>query len=166
MKNKKLTYFLVVIVLGLWGLILYRVFDAVAANDDNQLPVLVHQVKDTYGNFSIPNDTAKLMLNYRDPFGLPEPKDTVTKRNQLLSSKKITQTVRPAINWSFISYSGYIRNPASKKLIALVSINGQNVTLAEGETKVRVKLVKNMRDSIKVSYAGKTKFILLKTATL
>jgi hypothetical protein len=73
---------------------------------------------------------------------------------------------KPAMNWSFISYSGYIRNPASKKLIALVSINGQNLTLAEGETKNQVKLLKNLRDSIKISYEGKTKFIVIKSTAL
>jgi hypothetical protein len=73
---------------------------------------------------------------------------------------------KPAMNWSFISYAGYIRNPSSKKLIALVSINGQNITLAEGETKNQVKLMKNLRDSIKISYEGKTKFITIKTSAL
>ncbi len=74
--------------------------------------------------------------------------------------------VKPAINWSFIKYSGYILNPASKKLIALVSINGKNETLSEGDTKDNVHLIKNMRDSIKISFNGKTKFIPIKSATL
>jgi len=53
-------------------------------------------------------------------------------------------------------------NPATKKLIALVSVNGQNITLSEGQTKNEVKLIKNLRDSIKVSFEGKTKFIGIK----
>ena len=73
--------------------------------------------------------------------------------------------LKPAMNWSFISYSGYIRNPSTKKLIALVSINGQSTTLAEGESKNQVKLIKNLRDSIKISYGGKTKFIAIKSAS-
>jgi len=69
------------------------------------------------------------------------------------------------MNWSFITYSGYIRNPSTKKLVALVSINGQSLTLSEGEIKNQVKLVKNLRDSIKISYEGKTKFISIKPAS-
>jgi len=36
--------------------------------------------------------------------------------------------------------------------------------LSEGETKSQVKLLKNLRDSIKVIYEGKTKFISIKLA--
>lgn len=66
-----------------------------------------------------------------------------------------------AFNWGFIKYSGYIHNPDSKKLVTLLSINGQNVTLSDGETKAQVRLLKNMRDSIKISFEGKIKFITL-----
>ena len=166
MKNKKLTYFLIAIVLGVWGLILYRIFDAVSDNDDTAAPVAVKQVKEAFNDYSLPKDTTKLLLNYRDPFGIAKPKDTAVRVSKATSLKSTVATAKPAMNWSFISYSGYIRNPASKKLIALVSINGQNVTLAEGETKNQVKLLKNLRDSIKISYEGKTKFIVIKTTAL
>jgi hypothetical protein len=166
MKNKKLTYFLIAIVLGVWGLILYRIFDAVGATDDAPMPVATKQGKEVFNDFSIPKDTAKLLLNYRDPFGITKPKDTTIKISGEISRKNISTTPKPVMNWSFISYSGYVRNPTSKKLIALVSINGQNITLAEGETKNQVKLLKNLRDSIKISYEGKTKFIVIKSAAL
>jgi len=164
-KNKKLTYFLIAIVLGLWGLILYRIFDAVGGADDIPITFAAKQEKEVFNDFSIPKDTAKLLLNYRDPFGIIKPKDTTVKISKI-SHKNISITPKPVMNWSFISYSGYIRNPASKKLIALVSINGQNITLAEGETKNQVKLLKNLRDSIKIRYEGKTKFIVIKTSAL
>jgi hypothetical protein len=166
MKNKKLTYFLIAIVLGVWGLILYRIFDAVNATDDISIPGAAKQEKEVFNDFSIPKDTTKLLLNYRDPFGITKPKDTTIKISREISHKNISITPKPVMNWSFISYSGYIRNPSSKKLIALVSINGQNITLAEGETKNQVKLLKNLRDSIKIRYEGKTKFIVIKSAAL
>jgi len=166
MKNKKLTYFLIAIVLGVWGLILYRIFDAVGDNDDTIAPVAVKQAKEAFNDFSLPKDTAKLLLNYRDPFGITKPKDTTARIRKAVSFKNTVVPTKPTMNWSFISYSGYIRNPSSKKLIALVSINGQNITLAEGETKSQVKLLKNLRDSIKISYGGKTKFIVIKTTAL
>ena len=166
MKNKKLTYFLIAIVLGVWGGILYRIFDAVSDNDDTVAPIAIKQVKEAFNDYSLPKDTSKLLLNYRDPFGIVKPKDTTVRISKAMSPKSTVLPMKPAINWSFISYSGYIRNPSSKKLIALVSINGQNVTLAEGETKNQVKLLKNLRDSIKISYGGKTKFITIKTTSL
>lgn len=163
MKNKKLAYFLIIVVLGVWGIILYRVFSAVGSDDDQSVPVATKPVKEAFNDFTLPKDTTKLLLNYRDPFGLVKPKDTMIKAVKIF---KISNPVvaKPGINWSFITYSGYIRNPASKKLVALVSINGQNTALMEGETKGQVKLLKNLRDSIKISYGGKTKFIVIKSA--
>jgi hypothetical protein len=166
MKNKKLTYFLIAVVLVVWGLILYRIFDAVSSSDDTPVQLVAKQEKEAYNDYSVPNDTTKLLLNYRDPFGITKPKDTAAKISKVISHKSTVIVPKPTINWSFISYSGYIRNPSSKKLIALVSINGQNITLAEGETKNQVKLLKNLRDSIKISYEGKIKFIVIKSAAL
>ena len=166
MKNKKLTYFLIAIVVGLWGLIIYRIIGAISADDEGLSPVSAPSVKEAYNDFSLPKDTAKLQLNYRDPFGITKQKDTVTlKTSRPLSPKTLTMPVKPAMNWSFITYSGYIRNPSTKKLIALVNINGQSTTLSEGESKNQVKLIKNLRDSIKISYEGKTKFIPIKSVS-
>jgi len=166
MKNKKLTYFLIAVVAGVWGLILYRVFSAVGNSDDDPAAAIVVPKKEAYNDYAIPKDTTKLLLNYRDPFGMVKQKDTATKVARVILPKNIPVTVKPGINWSFITYSGYIRNPSSNKLIALVSINGQNTTMAEGEIRNQVKLLKNLKDSIKVSYAGKTKFIVIKSNTL
>jgi hypothetical protein len=161
MKNKKLTYFLGLAVLAVWGMIIYRVFNAMSGDDDDNVAQVFKPVKEAYNDFAIPKDTAHLMLNYRDPFGLVKQRDTddyVAKRHLAL---KAAGAIKP-MDWGFIRYSGYMLNPGTKKLIALVSINGQNTTLAEGQTKYEVKLVRNLRDSIKVSFEGKTKFIPIK----
>lgn len=163
MKNKKLTYLLIVAVAGVWGILLYRVFAAVKSNDDDQPVTAVAPVKEAFNDFSIPKDTAKLLLNYRDPFGLTKPKDTAAVLNRAVNVIHKPAIADPVINWSFITYSGYIRNPVSKRLVALVSINGQSLTLAEGEIRNHVKLLKNLRDSIKISYQGKVKYIAIKS---
>ena len=166
MKNKKLTYFLIFIVLVVWGMIIYRIFDAAGGNDDTTPIASVKPAKEPYNDFTIPKDTTHLLLNYRDPFGLIKLKDTVGLAVVHHPKSKVQLISKPAMSWSFIQYSGYIRNPSSKKLIALVSINGKNEMLLEGDTKDQVKLIKNLRDSIKISFNGKTKFILIKSATL
>ncbi|MDB5090874.1 MAG: hypothetical protein JWR09_4868 [Mucilaginibacter sp.] len=166
MKNKKVTYLLGLIVAIVWGIIIYRIFDAAAGGDDTVVPAQTNIKKEAYNDFAIPKDTTHLLLNYRDPFGLAKQKDTA-----VLSVKGVVHKINPTIpklgiNWNFIQYSGYIRNPASKKLITLISINGQNEMLTEGEVKGQVKLIKNMRDSIKISYNGKIKYITIKPAAL
>jgi len=164
-KNKKLTYLLGLVVLVVWGLIIYRVFDALNSNDDSSPAAAVKIAKEAYNDFSVPKDTTHLLLNYRDPFGMVKQKDTSKVVIRKVSEPKIPVQVKP-MDWGFIRYSGYMLNPDTKKLIALVSINGQNMTMLEGQTKNDVKLIKNLRDSIKISFGGKIKFIPIKSSTL
>jgi hypothetical protein len=159
MKNKKLTYVLGLAVLVVWGLIIYRVVEA-AGGDDDAIPATSTIIKkEVYNDYSIPKDTTRLLLNYRDPFGLIKQKDTVKQKSSSSKRSFNSLAIKPAFNWGFIKYSGYMRNPGSKKLVALLVINGKNVNMAEGETVDNVKLIRNMGDSVKVSYSGKTKFI-------
>ena len=139
-----MTYVLGLAVLVVWGMIIYRIFAAVNANDDDSATPMVNPVKEAYNDFSIPKDTTHLLLNYRDPFGLVRQKDTARFIPSRISTRTPVLGVKP-MDWSFIRYSGYMLNPATKKLIALVSVNGQNITLSEGQTKNEVKLIKNLQ---------------------
>lgn len=159
MKNKAMTYVLGISVLLVWGIIIYRIVDTVGEDD---LPIGVasnNTNKEVYNDYALPADTGQLSLNYRDPFGLSKPKDTtvaVVKRDILVNNAKPS---KPAFDWGFVRYSGYIRNPGSKKLLAIVSINGKTMMMAEGEKADGVQLVSNRQDSIKVTAGGKTTFI-------
>ena len=164
MKNKKVTYLLGLVVAIVWGIIIYRIFDAAAGNDD-ALPTAVQVKKEAYNDYAIAKDTTHLLLNYRDPFGLTKQKDTVAPVKRT-NYKTAIIAPKPVMNWGFIQYSGYIRNPSNKKLITLVSINGRSEMLVEGQVKDNVKLIKNLRDSIKISYNGKIKFIPIRPAAL
>jgi hypothetical protein len=166
MKNKRLTYLLGIIVLAVWGIVIYRIFYAVGGNDDDDMEMAAPvQVKEPYNDFALPKDTTLLLINYRDPFGLTQFKDTTKKITKNDHHKQlIVASSKPAVDWSFIKYSGYIQNPVSKKLIALVTINGKNEMLSEGESKDNVKLVKNMKDEIKISFNGDTKLIPIRSA--
>lgn len=168
MKNKKMTYFLGFVVIIVWGIIIYRLFDAAGGSDDDVVPaVSINSPKEPYNDFEIPKDTTHLLLNYRNPFGLVKQKDTSEiSLKRSVHTSIIPIPVKPIFNWGFIQYSGYVRNPGSQKLITLVSINGQNEMLTEGEMKNQVKLIKNLGDSIKISFNGKTKFITMKHAAL
>jgi len=162
-----MTYFLGFIVLVVWGLIIYRVFDAAGGSgDDPVTPTANPRQKEAYNDYAIPKDTIRLLLNYRDPFGIIKTIDTAEiPIKKLVHRSLVNSPVRPAFNWSFIQYAGYIRNPDSKKLIALVTINGKNEMFSEGEIKDNVKLIRNFRDSIKIRFNGATKFIAIKPAS-
>ncbi|MEO7215185.1 hypothetical protein [Mucilaginibacter sp.] len=159
MKNKKLTYVLIVAVAAVWGLILYRVFDAASGDDEMVAPTQQVTKKEAYNDYQIKPDTSHLLLNYRDPFGLVKFRDTV---NAKITPSKLSRAItlpKPEINWGFVKYAGFIANPGSKKMIAILTINGKSVMLAEGESADEVKLLKNLRDSVKILYRNKSKFI-------
>ncbi len=160
MKNKKLTFFLGAVVALVWGIIIYRVISASASGDDNTNIVVKTTPKESYNDYEIPKDTMHLLLNYRDPFGLVKLKDT-SDRKKHIGEKRAVLPVKPSIDWSFIKYSGYIRNPVSKKLIAILTINGKDEMMLEGETTDHVKLIKNLRDSIKIIFNGNIKFLTI-----
>jgi hypothetical protein len=163
MKNKKVTYLLGLLVILVWSTIIYRIVVATQGDDaDSNLPEHPAR-KAQYNDYALKKDTGKLLMNYRDPFGLQAEKDTVVHVSRSLPISRLTQQTiaKPTINWSFLKYSGFVRNAGSKKLIALVTINGNSQMLNEGETKDQVKLLKNLKDSIKVSYQGKTRFIVM-----
>ena len=159
MKNKKLTYLLGIVVLIVWGLILYRIFSAAGSGDDDQLPVSQAKKKEFYNDYTLPKDTTHLLLNYRDPFGLTKVKDTTNIVKAKTKSLGKVEQVMKHMDWSFVKYSGYLRNPGSKKLIAILTIHGKEAMLAEGESEGQVKLLKNMLDSVRISYEGKIRTI-------
>ena len=160
MKNKKMVYSLGLLVCIVWGMILYRVFTAINHDEDSGFNnSTITTVKERYNDYSFTKDTAKLALHYRDPFSAVNIIDTVIKHIDKKAIKTSVASIKPVFNWGFVKYSGYVRNPNSKKLIAIININGKNVMLAEGESSGDVKLIKNLKDSVKISFKNQTKFL-------
>jgi hypothetical protein len=164
MKNKKATYVLGLAVLSVWGLILYRIFYSGNQQQDRFTTKMQSGPKEQLNDYSIPADTEKLRLNYRDPFGGAAPANTtVPEPVSKVASSPIASLPLPAkpaaTDWSFIRYAGFVKNPGNKRLIAMVNIRGKDLMMSEGETAQEVRLLKNLQDSISVQYKGKSKII-------
>jgi hypothetical protein len=163
-KNKVLTYILVVVMLLVWGMIIYRIVAAYSGGtDEGYVPPAV--AKEVFNDYAVARDTSPLLLNYRDPFGLAVKKDTAN-RSPKVRSTAVHTGVNPAMsfNWSVVRYSGYIKNPGSKKLIAFMHINGRAAEMGEGETIDQFKLIRNLKDSVLVKHGGQTKYIHIQPA--
>ncbi|PTQ92445.1 hypothetical protein C8P68_11245 [Mucilaginibacter yixingensis] len=167
MKNKALNYLLITLVAVVWGTILYRVM-AATKNDDDEGAVMrqAQMAKTPYDDYSERTDTTRLQLNYPDPFGSTPVAHKDTAVLSIHKSLPVSMAFNPkpmnnTVNWSAIKYAGFIRNAGSKKLIAILLVNGNNVSLQEGESAGNVRLIKNLRDSVKLSYNGQTKFITI-----
>lgn len=167
MKKKTINYILGFAVLLIWGLIFYKIVSAVWG-DDEPLPVTTApQTEKAYNDFEFKKDTTKLNLHYRDPFKLSSVHTADTTKRQPVTRARIIPAPAPVrIDWSFIKYSGYIANPVTKKIISILTINGKSAMLREGESAGQVKLLKNLRDSVKISFKNKTQYIPRNTAAL
>ncbi|MES2285427.1 MAG: hypothetical protein V4547_07040 [Bacteroidota bacterium] len=162
MKNKKLLYILIPIVLLVWGIIIYRIFNVVNASNSNE--VLKSAIIENVNNESL-IDTFSIHPNYRDPFISKRAKKP-TSENKAVSPitkpsliKKVSNTAPISDKWPSIVYNGLIKNEKSNKQLALVQINGQSNILQIGNVAEGVELTKIFRDSIEVKFNSEKKFI-------
>lgn len=160
-KNKKLTYLLICAVAIIWGIVVYRLF--FAEDPESDMPAFSQrkEAHEPFDKYVSKNDTFHLALNYRDPFlgKMYVAKESTVKDSTIRHKVKPFKEPPPAIDWSVIKYSGYITNPVTKKMVAIVTVEGRERMLAVGESLSGVKLIKNNRDSILVNWHGQLKYI-------
>lgn len=159
-KNKKLTYLLICVVVAVWGIILYKVLFNESAEESNPNFQQAKISREPYDQYVAKKDTFVLKLNYRDPFGGKSAAVAVAESQ--VKTPAVMMPAKPVVvppNWSSIKYTGYIINPKTKKTVSIVTVNGAERMIAEGESFQGVKLIKNKRDSILVSWLGKQKHI-------
>lgn len=171
MKNKRITYVLVLAVAFTWGLIFYQVFESMGGKGPG--PATAPPVAEALPAADQLPDTVSLRANYPDPFlrnagGLARRGESGTVRQvsypappaapapSPTPAAKKTNT-RPDLG--FVTYMGSIHNPKSKKIIALVSLRGREYAVSEGEVIDSIRILKTNRDSLKVSYRNTTKWL-------
>lgn len=131
MKNKKALYILVPLVLGIWSLIIFRVFDLTQNQsmviNKNVLPIIK---SDTL----MYRKTEKLLLNYTDPFLKNIPKKSVSENQSGTVSlfKTNPEPKKRVVNWPEIKYRGIIAN--KNKRLAIIKINNRKVVTASNKT--------------------------------
>lgn len=156
LKNKKLLI-LSVLVVGIWGIIGYRIYDQMQEDG----PVTVRPSRKPVQTVAAV-DTYTLALSYPDPFLRQQVKPVVAVK------KSVTPKVqRPAvvaapsimINWSLFQYSGMIGNATRKKKTAIVLYNGKDYIVGEGEEIDGFKVLEVYADSIRFGMDSQTKYI-------
>jgi len=160
MKDKKVfTYLLLAGSLVVWGLVIYKVVSVMGGTEqvplgNNKLPSAHHVIEN--------EESYEIIGNYRDPFLgtirgsiFSENGNSITGAGKKTKKVKVVEPEKP-LDLSFISYSGMITNPATKKKVALVTINGNQSMVAEGQTIDDVQVLKNFKDSIQILYQGRT----------
>jgi hypothetical protein len=164
MKSKPLLYLLALLVLCIWGLIIYRIYlsvhDKGADDGETASATVVKKIK-------VPKlypDTFKLMLDYPDPFTGEAVKTPDTARRKALTKKELglavpaTSVIDPV---SQMKYLGFVSDGKGANRVAIIGYQSSEKMLKEGDTLSKVKIIKIGKEAVRVAYGGKTR--LLKT---
>lgn len=169
MKNKTTTYGLMLLVLFLWGYIVYKIYKGVTG-DDAPLPVNTEKKTTVKESVAVDVDEYTLSLAYRDPFLGKAADSHVDRPRAALPRSGVRVSVAtprvqaPAattepIDWSFIQFKGIMKNPSSQKMVSIVMINNAQYMLEEGALAGGIKMLKVYKDSLKISYKNVKKTI-------
>ena len=135
MKNKKLLYLLLPLVLLVWGMIFYRVFRVTPGAPPDEIKYTHAEKKPPAGWIKSLPDT--IAVNYPDPFlkkYIDAPvKETVKKEAKVTVPKKVVPKA-PPVNWADLRFYGTTRNEASGTTLAMVAFRGSGSSVREQET--------------------------------
>lgn len=161
MKNKKFTVLLFIGVALVWGFAIFQLVLNFSGND----PEYKTSSKITFSQSLLNKEESyELLLDYRDPFNVKKASykrsSPVKPVNRLIKPKPVPEKVIDTpIDWSYIQFIGLISNRDKNKSIALVSLNGRDRMIAEGDTVDGVRFLKHYQDSIQVAQAANKTFI-------
>lgn len=151
MKNKTKTYTLLVAVLGIWGIIGYKIIAAVNPKAPGESAVNFEVSFTPKTAASV--DTFSIQTTDRDPF-----LGTLAKKKKNVIKRKAVPK-KADFEWIPIIYHGTIKKHQSSSQIFVVSINRQQYLLKAGQEVNGVRLKSANSESIRVVYKGYTKTV-------
>jgi hypothetical protein len=149
MRNKKMIFILLALVIIVWGTIVYRIYFTFNKEEIKYINTVkpLYMSKDSTENFTV-------VANYRDPFLDEEKRD----KPQVATLRK--PVVKPQqVNWPTIRYGGIIKNRMSSKQLVLLTVNGREKIIRVRENADGVILSKIFKDSVEVIYEKEKKVI-------
>ena len=155
MKNKTKTYLLLLLVIIIWGLLIYKFFsfrndeiaETITTQDFIVKPLTIEE-----------KDLVLIDVNYRDPFlGKMYMPPSQTKIN--IRKKKPLQ--KEIIIWPEVVYKGIVSDNKDSKKVFMIIINGQTYLMSEKDTEQDVTLKGGNRKSISVTYKNNLSTILI-----
>lgn len=148
MKNKTLTYVLLVVVGAIWYQVFFRVKNNLMGENEIVPPVSINQVRLT----SIERDTFSLRANYRDPFGEVKKKPLVQNVDHNPAPRNIQRNVQSQkAQWPSMQYFGIVRKTDSKSPLAILKVDGLQLMVRKGEELFNGIYVNQVwRDSVQV----------------
>lgn len=160
MKNKRLTYILIPLVLMIWGVIFYKIY--VHISDDEVL--LKEKPTERKMEPAKTRDTFVVKANYRDPFLSGQKRQILAvsgienggNGGQVTGGFTRHKDPKPEIVIPDLKYFGMIVNANKKQKIGLFRLNNKDAIVKEGELFESFKISKLYNDSVKTTF-GKIK---------
>ncbi len=167
MKNKKLMYVLLPAVVVVWGLILFRLMDALNEPETDGIPPAPAATKQA--TFAMPGPVV-LHPDYRDPFlgntpaidpaGNAAPRFSRPVRvTAMVPTPANTPPAPVAVVWPAVQYVGLIHNGTSQARVALLRINGKSHMTGQGSQADGITVKAIARDSVGLLFGGELKYV-------
>lgn len=145
LKNKKITFLLIVLVTLIWGLIFYKIYSNFGGGkrEEKFLPQSVVAVENAQGD-----STFILSLDYPDPFlkGLGQQTD-----NPILTEVK-NPINSQVVRWPLIEYRGLMTNNSKNGSTGLLKVQNSNLLVKQGLVYSAIKIRTITKDSILLEY--------------
>lgn len=164
MKDRRLTYVLLLAVIVIWIIIGYRFYNTVRGDDVVVRPTY-QPVQDIERGAS---EVYELQLDYADPF-LKEEKiqpPLLVVSKPLTHSKPIVSSSRsnltdssPTTNWKAITYLGIIRNNQTDQQVGIIEVDGLRRLVKTDDRIPPFTIGKITSDSIGIQYSKTTKYV-------
>lgn len=139
MKNKKTIYFLLPVVIGIWALIGFKIFNY--KNDDNNSFGTLEN-KNNDNNTESLNENYNLLLNYPDPFlkrkrsyRAVNSNSSVNNTSSNKTSNRKTGNNKPVAkesSWPEIEYLGRVKNDHDSRELAFIIIDKKEKLIEPG----------------------------------
>ena len=155
MKDKRVNYILIPVVLAVWGIVFYKIFGSLSGS--HKVAVINYDDKSSMQEQE--DSSFKLIADYRDPFQ-GESFETASKqrpRGSDAKSKVTNEEKSPETKWPAINFLGTIKK--QKEIFAIMKIHNKTFTMKKGEEIENVKMLMIMKDSVQIQYQGTTKII-------
>lgn len=172
MSKKKINIVLILIVLGLWGTVIYRSLNHYFFPDQNIVTQAETNIRFNYKQ--IKKDSFELLPLAHDPFlnnRLSNPNPSISNMLPRNTSPKPSGTRKPAIikekapvviYWPEINYYGYIKSSLKTEEMILIKIDGKLYKARKKDNVGGVVIKRIFKDSIEMSFKKENKFIYLK----
>lgn len=165
--KKRINAILLIIVAGLWSTVIYKYVrqyfntdEAIAFTTNINSNVNKIKAKENFSLNPIERDPFLNQTQSKKTISRPI-KITQTKKNNTIPVLKPTTTTQKP--FPSIIYLGYIKSNNQENELILVKINGVLQKIHNNETKNGIKIKKNQKDTIAVTFQNTTKKFSLKS---